>query len=122
MGSPVPVYKGKVTHRSWPQLPEELVRSVIDISATRAQELIEHLPNRHIATFYLWDQSVTNYCPQVWEARENWHHRMVYTALRDALELERHLMSICPQWYIAREFTTSTYCGDFNMLTNSSQI
>lgn len=83
MDSGRPVYKGKVTHRSWPQLPEELVR--------------------HIATFYLWDLSVSSYCPQVFEARENWHHRMVYTALRDAIELERHVMSICPQWQIALE-------------------
>ncbi|KAG6829015.1 hypothetical protein H0H92_005922 [Tricholoma furcatifolium] len=61
------MYKGKVTHRSWPQLPEELLR----------------------------------YCPQTWDTREAWHHRMVYAALRDANDLERHMMSICPQWHLA---------------------
>ncbi|KAG6897940.1 hypothetical protein C0992_008688 [Termitomyces sp. T32_za158] len=64
------VYKGKVTHRSWPQLPEELLR----------------------------------YCPQSWELRETWHQRMVYTALRDANELERHMMAICPQWHLALQY------------------
>ncbi|KAG6847202.1 hypothetical protein H0H93_009561, partial [Arthromyces matolae] len=75
------VYKGKVTHRSWPQLPPELVRT--------------------IATYYLLDVSRTSYCPQTWDSREAWHHRMVYTALRDASDLERHMMSICPQWHLA---------------------
>ncbi|KAF8623314.1 hypothetical protein AX17_001614 [Amanita inopinata Kibby_2008] len=76
------IYKGKFT-RSWPQLPDELVR--------------------HIATFYLWDLCVTSYCPQVWETRELWHHRMVYTSIRDAILLEKNLMSICPQWSKALE-------------------
>ncbi|TFK60513.1 hypothetical protein BDN72DRAFT_850469 [Pluteus cervinus] len=74
-------YKGKVT-RSWPQLPPELIR--------------------HIATFYLSDASIHNYCPQTWDVRELWHPRMVYTALRDAQDIER-LMAICPQWSIALE-------------------
>ncbi|KAF8883286.1 hypothetical protein BD779DRAFT_1674621 [Infundibulicybe gibba] len=82
MSTNVRVYKGKVTHRSWPQLPEELVR--------------------HIATFFLWDLSATSYCPQVWDLRENWHPRMVYTVLRDASDLER-FMSISPQWSHAVE-------------------
>ncbi|KAF8058612.1 ABC domain-containing protein [Lyophyllum atratum] len=81
MSSGTPVYKGKVTHRSWPQLPEELLR--------------------HIATFYLWDISAKNYCPNTWDTRENWHHRMVYTTLRDANDVEKHMMSICPQWHAA---------------------
>ncbi|KAF5374704.1 hypothetical protein D9615_008967 [Tricholomella constricta] len=81
MSSSTQVYKGKVAHRSWQQLPEELVR--------------------HIATFYLWDISAKSYCPQTWDTRENWHHRMLYVALRDANDLEHHLMSICPQWHAA---------------------
>ncbi|KIL61970.1 hypothetical protein M378DRAFT_25846 [Amanita muscaria Koide BX008] len=81
-GEPVFMYKGKVT-RSWPQLPDELVR--------------------HIATFYLWDASVNSYCPQVWETRELWHHRMLYTSIRDALLLEKNIMPICPQWSKALE-------------------
>ncbi|KAF8320239.1 hypothetical protein F5887DRAFT_1291426 [Amanita rubescens] len=76
------VYKGKFT-RSWPQLPDELVR--------------------HIATFYLWDASVTSYCPQVWDTRELWQHRMLYASVRDAIHLEKNLMSICPQWSKALE-------------------
>lgn len=30
----IPPFKGKSAHRSWPQLPEELVRSVISLYAT----------------------------------------------------------------------------------------
>ncbi|KAL0955531.1 hypothetical protein HGRIS_001769 [Hohenbuehelia grisea] len=78
----VSAYKGKFTHRSWPQLPEELIRL--------------------IATYFLWDLSATNYCPQQWEAKELWHSRMVYVAIRDAQELER-IMQVCPQWCHALE-------------------
>ncbi|KIK56308.1 hypothetical protein GYMLUDRAFT_76221 [Collybiopsis luxurians FD-317 M1] len=78
----VPAYKGKVTNRSWAQLPEELVRV--------------------IATYYIWDISVSNYCPDQWQQRVFWQNRMVYTALRDAQEVER-FMSICPQWGAAME-------------------
>ncbi|KAK2464403.1 hypothetical protein APHAL10511_003551 [Amanita phalloides] len=80
--TPPVVYKGKFT-RSWPQLPDELVR--------------------HIATFYLLDASVSSYCPQVWDTRELWHHRMLYTSVRDGLLLEKNLMSICVQWSKALE-------------------
>ena len=59
---------------------------------------------RHIATFYLWDASVNGYCPQVWETRELWHHRMLYASVRDAILLEKNLMSVCPQWSKARKF------------------
>lgn len=27
------VYKGKATHRSWPQLPEEVIRYALDVAA-----------------------------------------------------------------------------------------
>ncbi|KAG5644311.1 hypothetical protein DXG03_008729 [Asterophora parasitica] len=74
-------YKGKVTHRSWQQLPEELVR--------------------HIATFFLWEMSGRGYVPHTWDTRESWHHRMLYTVLRDAHGLEHQFMSICPQWHLA---------------------
>lgn len=66
--------------------------------------LAERLSYRHIATFYLWDLSSTGYCPQMWDTRENWYQRMVFTTLRDASELERNMMDICPQWHLAREF------------------
>ncbi|TFK45142.1 hypothetical protein BDQ12DRAFT_674210 [Crucibulum laeve] len=78
----VPLYKGKVT-RSWPQLPPELVR--------------------HIATFYLWDLAATSHTPQTWDAHHHWHQRMIYTSLRDAIQLEKNLMTICPQWSLALE-------------------
>lgn len=58
---------------------------------------------RHIATFYLWDLSVTNFCPQVWDSREHWHPRMVFAALRDTKDMEK-LMLTCPQWSLARKF------------------
>lgn len=76
-------YKGKATHRSWPQLPGDLVR--------------------HIATFYLLDLSASGYCPKTWEARDHWYQRMVFTTLRDANELEKQMMEICPQWRQALE-------------------
>ncbi|KAJ2922799.1 hypothetical protein H1R20_g14273, partial [Candolleomyces eurysporus] len=77
------VYKGKATHRSWPQLPAELIRL--------------------IATFYLHNLSYTSYCPQTWEAHEFWQQRMVYAAVRDGIELERGLMSVCESWHRALE-------------------
>ncbi|CAA7260355.1 unnamed protein product [Cyclocybe aegerita] len=74
-------YKGKLAHRSWPQLPQEIVRL--------------------IATHYLYDLAVNTYCPQTWETRRLWPSRMVYTCIRDSLELEKHIMSICPEWHRA---------------------
>ncbi|TFY58343.1 hypothetical protein EVG20_g8185 [Dentipellis fragilis] len=75
-------YKGKITNRSWQQLPPEIVRL--------------------IATHYLLDVSRASYCPITWETRELWPSRMVYTALRDALEVQK-LMQLCPSWHIALE-------------------
>ena len=76
--------------------------------ATDALLVAEYTRNpRHIATFYLWDTSTTSYCPQVWETRELWHHRMLYASVRDGLLLEKNLMSICPQWSKARKFIPS---------------
>ncbi|PPQ80854.1 hypothetical protein CVT26_015181 [Gymnopilus dilepis] len=72
-----PMYKGKVTHRSWQQLPEEIVRL--------------------ITTYFLYDYSTTAYCPQTWENRRQWYSRMVFTAIRDTIELER-IMGVCPEW------------------------
>ncbi|KAF8805184.1 hypothetical protein BYT27DRAFT_6669816 [Phlegmacium glaucopus] len=74
----VPLFKGKSAHRSWPQLPEELVRL--------------------ITNHYLWDLAATNYCPSTWDARKLWHPRMVYICIRDSIELEKNIMSVCPEW------------------------
>ncbi|XP_006460529.1 hypothetical protein AGABI2DRAFT_220564, partial [Agaricus bisporus var. bisporus H97] len=82
-GSPHDNCKGKHTTSSWPHLPEELVR--------------------HIATFYLWDRATTTYTPSTWDVRELWHHRMVFTVIRDAFDLERNLMAVCPEWDLALE-------------------
>ncbi|KAF8161555.1 hypothetical protein B0H34DRAFT_796324 [Crassisporium funariophilum] len=80
----VPQYKGKVTHRSWPQLPEEIVRL--------------------ITTHYLWELSATSYCPQTWDTRKQlWQQRMVYTCIRDSMDLEKHIMAVCPEWHRAIE-------------------
>ncbi|KAJ3820799.1 hypothetical protein F5880DRAFT_1586150 [Lentinula raphanica] len=78
----VSAYKGKLTNRNWALLPEELVRT--------------------IGTYFIWDHSMTNYCPDQWQARHFWQNRMVYTALRDAQEVEK-FMRICPQWGAAME-------------------
>ncbi|KAG6335500.1 hypothetical protein ID866_3589 [Astraeus odoratus] len=76
------VYKGKYTNRSWQQLPPELVRT--------------------IATYHLLNVQLSNYCPLTWDAKELWHSRLVYTTLRDALDLER-LMHVTPAWAAALE-------------------
>ncbi|KAG6382190.1 hypothetical protein JVT61DRAFT_840 [Boletus reticuloceps] len=76
------VYKGKYTHRSWQQLPPELVRT--------------------IATHHLLDLQPTSYCPLTWDAKELWHPRIVYTTLRDAIALEK-LMQVTPAWAAALE-------------------
>ncbi|KAF8959909.1 hypothetical protein BDZ97DRAFT_1598706, partial [Flammula alnicola] len=78
-----PQYKGKLTHRSWPQLPEEIIRL--------------------IGSHYLYDLAATSYCPQTWEARKHWYSRMAYTCIRDSLDLEKCLMSVCPEWRKAIE-------------------
>ncbi|KAF5353111.1 hypothetical protein D9758_008780 [Tetrapyrgos nigripes] len=75
-------YKGKVTNRGWSQLPAELIRT--------------------IATNYLWDVSSTKHCPDTWNHRVFWQSRLVYTVLRDAVQMET-FMQICPQWAAAVE-------------------
>ncbi|KAG7091465.1 hypothetical protein E1B28_010496 [Marasmius oreades] len=79
------IYKGKVTNRSWAELPEEIVRM--------------------IATDYLFMMSRTTYIPEQWEARLFWYNRVVYTAIRDAKTMDM-LMNICPQWTVALETHT----------------
>ncbi|OCH91079.1 hypothetical protein OBBRIDRAFT_874895 [Obba rivulosa] len=74
-------FKGKDT-RSWSQLPPEIIRL--------------------IATYYILDASSTSFCPAGWEYREAWPSRLVFTVLRDALDVER-LMCICPAWGTALE-------------------
>ncbi|EPQ55366.1 hypothetical protein GLOTRDRAFT_121520 [Gloeophyllum trabeum ATCC 11539] len=78
----IPLYKGKFTNRSWHQLPPEIIRL--------------------IATHYLLDVSPSSYCPQTWEIPQFWPMRMMYTVLRDALQVEK-LMQICPSWHTAIE-------------------
>ncbi|KZP07642.1 hypothetical protein FIBSPDRAFT_762627, partial [Athelia psychrophila] len=76
------IYKGKITHRSWAQLPAEIIRLV----------------TKH----YILDVCSLAYVPRTWEAREMWHPRLVFTVLRDAIEIER-LMCITPSWGVALE-------------------
>ncbi|KAF8911692.1 hypothetical protein CPB84DRAFT_1657466, partial [Gymnopilus junonius] len=76
-------HKGKTLDRSWPQLPEEIVRL--------------------ITTYLLWDLSTLGYCPQTWEHRRYWCSRMMYACVRDALEIEKSVMSVCPEWKQAVE-------------------
>jgi hypothetical protein len=106
--------KGKLTNRSWAQLPEEIIRSVF-LSAMQlfSQSLSLCAPKRVlliiafarlIATYYLLDISVSNHCPSAWENRKLWPNKMVYTTIRDAFDVEKHLMSVCPEWHKASEY------------------
>lgn len=103
------VLKGKLTNRSWTQLPEEIIRLVdsqpmgylrpaVHYNCYLSLEFV-----RLIATHYLLDISVTNHCPQTWDNKRLWPSRMVYTIIRDALDIERHLMNVCPEWHRASE-------------------
>jgi hypothetical protein len=60
---------------------------------------------RYVATFYLSNLAKSSHVPQIWDQPNQWHSRMVFTSLRDAIELER-LMRVCPQWQRA---STSAY-------------
>ncbi|KAI0073578.1 hypothetical protein K474DRAFT_1720569 [Panus rudis PR-1116 ss-1] len=79
--TPCSGYKGKKL-RSWAELPAEIVRL--------------------IATHYLHDVSAHGFCPNTWDAREQWPRRMVYTTVRDAVEMDK-LMRICTAWEQALE-------------------
>ena len=59
---------------------------------------------RLITNHYLWDLAATSYCPSTWDTRKLWHPRMVYTCIRDSIELEKSIMSICPEWRRASEY------------------
>ena len=90
-------YKGKKTHRSWNNLPPEIIRCV---TAQRTTTHAEHV-HRSIATFLLLDVQLSNYCPLSWDPTELWHPRVVYTTLRDVHDIER-LMQVSPLWAAAR--------------------
>lgn len=80
----------------------------------RAQRL-RHLwqsefgPARLIATHYLLLVKPTAYVPPLYEYKESWQSRLVYTAFRDALEVEK-LMGICMSWNNAREYAVLVVC------------
>ncbi|KAH6884062.1 hypothetical protein BKA70DRAFT_1411100 [Coprinopsis sp. MPI-PUGE-AT-0042] len=82
-GATTRLYKGKVTHRGWAQLPDDIIR--------------------WIATHYLYSLASATNRPQTWETRELWHQRMVYNVLRDGIQLEKNVMSICMGWHKALE-------------------
>ena len=75
-------------------LPPHAMRSMKSV-------LIQH--RRLIATYYLLDITANTYIPNTWEARRLWQGRMVYTAIRDSLNIEKHLMFICQSWRRASE-------------------
>lgn len=58
---------------------------------------------RLVATHYLALLSPQLYLPGIWEFKDFWHSRIIYTALRDAMEVEK-LMGICMSWSSAREY------------------
>ncbi|TDL22944.1 hypothetical protein BD410DRAFT_721772, partial [Rickenella mellea] len=75
-------YKGKVTHRSWQHLPQELVRLIV--------------------THALLDISANAYVPKSWEQRDQWLPRMVFNVVRDTDYME-NFMNVCPPWFAALE-------------------
>lgn len=96
---PPAVYKGKVK-RSWAQLPDSLVRYVVQ--SLRHSPRSEHKYCRLITSHYLALVSSKSGYPSQWDAKELWASRLIYTALRNANELEK-LMSICAPWHVASE-------------------
>lgn len=137
MSSSTTQYKGKLSNRSWQQLPPEVIRYVsfcfpfiathysqYPLLAFNQHNFLVNLPRRTrignadlpplspfisnslIATHYLLDVTSYAYCPHTWDARDSWPSRMVFTLIRDAVQLER-LMQICPPWSAAREYRLS---------------
>ena len=64
--------------------------------------LAEFMTPRLVGTHLLAIVTSQLYLPGIWEYKDFWHSRIVYTALRDAMEVER-LMSVCVPWQSARE-------------------
>ncbi|KAJ3559860.1 hypothetical protein NM688_g82 [Phlebia brevispora] len=58
--------------------------------------------SRTIATHYLVVTGEIAYTPDTWTSKDMWASRLLYTAIRDANEIEK-LMSVCPSWELARE-------------------
>jgi len=72
------------------------------------------IPNRRlIATYYLLDITANTYIPNTWEGRRLWQGRMVYTAIRDSLNIEKHLMFICQSWRRASKCFVTFYFLSF---------
>lgn len=55
----------------------------------------------------------TAYVPPLYEYKESWQSRLVYTAFRDALEVEK-LMGICMSWNNAREYAVLVVVSCFS--------
>src|ERR1700729_1222518 len=100
MASSTQSYKGKITHRSWAQLPPEIIRFVQCGICTPHLAVLtscNRIFNRLVITHYILDVCSVSYVPHSWDTRDMWHPRMVYTVLRDANDIEK-LMCICPTW------------------------
>ena len=78
-------------------------RQVSSISLRHTRGSYYNCISRLITNHYLWDLAATSYCPSTWDARKLWHPRMVYTCIRDSIELEKSIMSVCPEWRRASE-------------------
>ena len=96
----VPGCKGKISHRSWSQLPPEIIRFVDVARHTLLCSLYNLV--RLVTTHYILDVCSTISVPHSWDTRDMWHPRLVFTVLRDAIEIEK-LMCICPAWSVARK-------------------
>jgi len=101
-------YKGKST-KFWLQLPEEVLRLAVSRILwrhTRDELSVDYHIRSLIATHYLYILAEQSYCPTTWDNRKLWYSRMAYTCIRDALDIERHISSICPEWRRGSEYFT----------------
>ena len=77
---------------------------VISLGECGSEALTSSLPpsiSSLIATDYLLGVATYAYHPHGWDARDVWPSRVVFTLIRDAMQLEK-LIQICPPWFTAR--------------------
>jgi hypothetical protein len=96
-----PIYKGKITHRSWGAIaPRNYQVCRIGIGTPHLAVLTSQSNlNRLVTTHYILDVCATTYLPH---SCNMWHPRLIYTILRDAIDIEE-LMCICPAWGTAHK-------------------
>lgn len=63
-----------------------------------------------IASYYLWNGPESPYVPPHHDFRR-WYSKMAFACVRDVHELEKGIMSVCPEWRRASEFPLT--CSSF---------